>query len=98
VKLLGIKGLDHAFVLTAPLVDALDLAASGAKVEKFDGVPDRIVKAKKLVLRADKVPPDRAVFRVPLLDDLWFVRDSVKAELDAFVGLELEDPATQALD
>ena len=90
VGLSGVDGLDHGFVLTAPLVDALDLAASKAKVEKFDGVPDEITRAKSLVLRT--VPADRAVFRVPLLDDFWFVREDI--ELAGFTGLELTDPAT----
>lgn len=91
VGLTGVDRLDHGFVLTAPLVDALDLSASKAKVEKFDGVPDEIGRAKSLVLRA--VPAERSVFRVPLLDGFWFVRDDVKAKLDGFVGLELSDPA-----
>lgn len=94
VKLVDVKGLDHAFVLTAPLVDALDLSASGAKVEKAD---DEIVRAKKLVLVASKVPAERAVFRVPFLDNVWFVRDRVKDALADFVGLELGDPAAMRI-
>lgn len=96
VKLSGVTGLDHAFVLTAPLVDALDLAASKAKVEKFGGVPDEITRATKLVLVEKRVPADRAVFRVPLLDKVWFVRDQVRAAIAAYAGLELTDPAAKS--
>lgn len=97
VGLTGVDGLDHGFVLTAPLVDALDLAASKAKVGKFDGTPDEITRAKSLVLRPAAVPPDRAVFRVPLLDGVWFVRQNVRPQLAGFTGLELSDPETTAV-
>lgn len=98
VKLVDIKGVDHGFVLTGPLVDALDLRASGAKVESFGGVPSEITRAKQLVLSPSKVPADRRVFRVPLVDDVWFVRDDARAALATFVGVELGDPAAKYKD
>ncbi len=94
VGLTGLAGLDHGFVVTAPLVDALDLVASKAKVENFDGTPDEIIRARSLVLRPSGVPADRVVCRVPLLDGFWFVREAVKARLAGFTGLELSDPMT----
>jgi hypothetical protein len=93
VKLVDVDGMDHAFVITAPFVDALDLRASGAKLMKARGLPDELERAKKLVIDAARVPRARSVFRVPLIDSMWFIRASVKDDLAGFVGLAFEDPA-----
>jgi hypothetical protein len=93
VSIVDVEGVDHGFVITAPLVDALDLKKSGAKLERVRGLPDELVSAKKLILDAARVPSSRAVFRLPLLSTTWFVRDAVKERLADFIGLEFEDPA-----
>lgn len=98
VKIKGVKSVNTAVVVTAPLVDALDAPASGARFEKWDGAPDEIIAARRLVINPANVPEQRTVFRTPHLSTVWFIRDALKPALASFVGLAIEDPATVAID